>query len=158
MRLLVLGAGGTGGYIGGRLAQAGIDVSFLVRPARAALLRERGLRIRSPLGDAGLDDLPLGGIHDPRDEVHRQRPLTTRQRERDALGAQVMVLLMAALVGERFQAEPIDATATAAWALVVVATIVITPLVGGPRPVPAGARARRPPAAPCRARSANRPP
>ena len=52
MRLLVLGAGGTGGYFGGRLAQAGIDVSFLVRPARATLLRERGLRIRSPLGDA----------------------------------------------------------------------------------------------------------
>jgi 2-dehydropantoate 2-reductase len=56
MRLLVLGAGGTGGYFGGRLAQAGVDVSFLVRPARAALLRERGLRIRSPLGDA---DLPV---------------------------------------------------------------------------------------------------
>jgi 2-dehydropantoate 2-reductase len=56
MRLLVLGAGGTGGYFGGRLVQAGIDVSFLVRPARAALLRERGLRIRSPLGDA---DLPV---------------------------------------------------------------------------------------------------
>ncbi|MBD9480648.1 2-dehydropantoate 2-reductase [Pseudoxanthomonas sp. PXM02] len=56
MRLLVLGAGGTGGYFGGRLAQAGIDVSFLVRPARAVLLRERGLRIRSPLGDA---DLPV---------------------------------------------------------------------------------------------------
>ena len=52
MRLLVLGAGGTGGYFGGRLAQAGVDVSFLVRPARATLLRERGLRIRSPLGDA----------------------------------------------------------------------------------------------------------
>ncbi|CAN7547138.1 2-dehydropantoate 2-reductase [Pseudoxanthomonas sp. LjRoot143] len=56
MRLLVLGAGGTGGYFGGRLVQAGIDVSFLVRPARAALLRERGLRIRSPLGDA---DVPV---------------------------------------------------------------------------------------------------
>jgi 2-dehydropantoate 2-reductase len=56
MRLLVLGAGGTGGYFGGRLVQAGVDVSFLVRPARAALLRERGLRLRSPLGDA---DLPV---------------------------------------------------------------------------------------------------
>ncbi|WP_454257531.1 2-dehydropantoate 2-reductase [Pseudoxanthomonas mexicana] len=55
MRLLVLGAGGTGGYFGGRLAQAGVDVSFLVRPARATLLQERGLRIRSPLGDADLD-------------------------------------------------------------------------------------------------------
>ena len=54
MRVLVLGAGGTGGYFGGRLAQAGTDVTFLVRPARAALLREQGLRIRSPLGDADL--------------------------------------------------------------------------------------------------------
>ncbi len=54
MRVLVLGAGGTGGYFGGRLAQGGADVTFLVRPARAALLRERGLRIRSPLGDADL--------------------------------------------------------------------------------------------------------
>ncbi|MBO9718012.1 MAG: 2-dehydropantoate 2-reductase [Pseudoxanthomonas sp.] len=54
MRVLVLGAGGTGGYFGGRLAQAGADVTFLVRPARAARLRERGLRIRSPLGDADL--------------------------------------------------------------------------------------------------------
>ncbi|KAF1704607.1 2-dehydropantoate 2-reductase [Pseudoxanthomonas kaohsiungensis] len=55
MRVLVLGAGGTGGYFGGRLAQAGADVTFLVRPARAMLLRERGLRLRSPLGDADLD-------------------------------------------------------------------------------------------------------
>ncbi|KAF1686847.1 2-dehydropantoate 2-reductase [Pseudoxanthomonas broegbernensis] len=53
-RILVLGAGGTGGYFGGRLAQSGADVAFLVRPARAAALRERGLRIRSPLGDAEL--------------------------------------------------------------------------------------------------------
>ena len=54
MRILVLGAGGTGGYFGGRLAQSGADVSFLVRPARAAQLRRDGLRIRSPLGDAQL--------------------------------------------------------------------------------------------------------
>jgi len=52
MRILVLGAGGTGGYFGGRLAQAGVDVTFLVRPARAAQLERDGLRIRSPLGDA----------------------------------------------------------------------------------------------------------
>ena len=51
MRILVLGAGGTGGYFGGRLTQAGADVTFLVRPARAARLREHGLDIRSPLGD-----------------------------------------------------------------------------------------------------------
>ena len=54
MRILVLGAGGTGGYFGGRLAQSGADVTFLVRPARAADLARDGLRIRSPLGDADL--------------------------------------------------------------------------------------------------------
>lgn len=52
MRILILGAGGTGGYFGGRLAQAGVDVTFLVRPARAAQLQRDGLVIRSPLGDA----------------------------------------------------------------------------------------------------------
>ncbi|MGH8039760.1 MAG: 2-dehydropantoate 2-reductase [Stenotrophomonas sp.] len=52
MRILVLGAGGTGGYFGGRLAQAGVDVTFLVRPARAAQLEREGMVIRSPLGDA----------------------------------------------------------------------------------------------------------
>jgi 2-dehydropantoate 2-reductase len=51
MRSLVLGAGAVGGYFGGRLAEAGRDVTFLVRPARAALLREHGLRVTSPLGD-----------------------------------------------------------------------------------------------------------
>lgn len=45
MKILVVGAGATGGYFGARLAQAGKDVTFLVRPARAAALRERGLRI-----------------------------------------------------------------------------------------------------------------
>ena len=54
MWILVLGAGGTGGYFGGRLAQSGADVTFLVRPARAAQLARDGLRLRSPLGDADL--------------------------------------------------------------------------------------------------------
>ncbi|WP_459616342.1 2-dehydropantoate 2-reductase [Bordetella sp. 2513F-2] len=52
MRMLILGAGGTGGYFGGRAAQAGVDVTFLVREARADKLRREGLRIRSPRGDA----------------------------------------------------------------------------------------------------------
>jgi 2-dehydropantoate 2-reductase len=50
----VVGAGSTGGYFGGRLAEAVRDVTFLVRPARAAKLRETGLRILSPHGDATL--------------------------------------------------------------------------------------------------------
>ena len=51
MRILILGAGAVGGYFGGRLHQAGLDLCFLVRPKRAALLAQDGLRIRSPLGD-----------------------------------------------------------------------------------------------------------
>ena len=55
MRLLVLGAGGIGGYFGGRLAEAGADVTFLVRPRRREQIMRDGLRIESPLGDAKLD-------------------------------------------------------------------------------------------------------
>ncbi len=51
MRFLVLGAGAVGGYFGGRLAEAGRDVMFLVRGARAAALAEHGLTVTSPLGD-----------------------------------------------------------------------------------------------------------
>ena len=51
MRILVLGAGGIGGYFGGRLAEAGADVTFLVRPGRAAQLARDGLVVKSPLGD-----------------------------------------------------------------------------------------------------------
>jgi 2-dehydropantoate 2-reductase len=51
MRILVLGAGAVGGYFGGRLAETGRDVTFLVRPARAALLAEHGLKVTSPFGD-----------------------------------------------------------------------------------------------------------
>jgi 2-dehydropantoate 2-reductase len=50
MSIIVVGAGATGGYFGGRLAQAGRDVTFLVRERRAAALRERGLRIVGPGG------------------------------------------------------------------------------------------------------------
>lgn len=51
MRILVLGAGGIGGYYGARMHDAGGDVTFLVRPARAAQLRKSGLQIFSALGD-----------------------------------------------------------------------------------------------------------
>ena len=54
MRILVVGAGSVGGYLGGRLAAAGRDVTFLVRPGRAAQLRKDGLRILSPHGDLTL--------------------------------------------------------------------------------------------------------
>ncbi len=52
MKLLVLGAGGIGGYFGGRLAQAGVDTTFLVRPKRREQIARDGLVIASPKGDA----------------------------------------------------------------------------------------------------------
>lgn len=52
MRIAVVGAGGVGGYFGGRLAAAGADVHFLARGAHLAAMRERGLRIESPKGNA----------------------------------------------------------------------------------------------------------
>lgn len=51
MNILVVGAGAIGGYFGGRLAEAGEDVTFLVRPRRAAELAASGLIIRSRFGD-----------------------------------------------------------------------------------------------------------
>lgn len=54
MRILAVGAGATGGYFGGRLAQAGRDVTFLVRPRRAEQLRAQGLTLLSPHGDVTL--------------------------------------------------------------------------------------------------------
>lgn len=51
MKILILGAGAIGGYFGGRLQQAGADVTFLVRERRAAQLRERGLVVRTPGGE-----------------------------------------------------------------------------------------------------------
>ena len=54
MRFLIVGAGAVGGYFGGRLAETGRDVTFLVRSSRAKQLRQDGLRIISPHGDAVL--------------------------------------------------------------------------------------------------------
>lgn len=54
MKILVLGAGATGGFFGGRLANAGADVTFLVRPKRQALLAANGLRIESARGNIAL--------------------------------------------------------------------------------------------------------
>jgi 2-dehydropantoate 2-reductase len=54
LKILIVGAGAVGGYFGARLAAAGRDVTFLVRPNRAAALRAQGLQVKSPLGDLTL--------------------------------------------------------------------------------------------------------
>jgi 2-dehydropantoate 2-reductase len=54
LRILVVGAGAVGGYFGGRLHEAGRDVTFLVRASRAKEIQTNGLHIVSPHGDATL--------------------------------------------------------------------------------------------------------
>jgi 2-dehydropantoate 2-reductase len=56
--MLVVGAGAIGGYFGGRMLEAGRDVTFLVRPRRAAELADAGLVIKSPNGDVTLKTPP----------------------------------------------------------------------------------------------------
>ncbi len=55
MRIAVVGAGGVGGYFGGRLAQAGVDTTFIARGASLDALRTRGLRVESIHGDFALE-------------------------------------------------------------------------------------------------------
>lgn len=54
MRFLMVGAGALGGYFGARLLAADRDVTFLLRPGRAAQLATTGLVVRSPFGDLDL--------------------------------------------------------------------------------------------------------
>jgi len=49
MRIVVMGSGGTGGYFGAKLARAGEDVTFVARGAHLEAIRERGLRVKSPI-------------------------------------------------------------------------------------------------------------
>lgn len=63
MKIVMFGAGGVGGYFGGRLAQAGCDVSFVARGAHLAAIRRDGLRIVSPKGDAHV--APVRASADP---------------------------------------------------------------------------------------------
>jgi 2-dehydropantoate 2-reductase len=71
MRILVVGAGATGGYFGARLAEAGRDVTFLVKPDRAEHLRRDGLRVLSPHGDIKLQPrlMVVGAATEPFDVV-----------------------------------------------------------------------------------------
>ena len=57
MRIVIMGAGGLGGYFGARLAAAGNDVAFVARGAHLAAIREHGLRVESAHGDLHLRDV-----------------------------------------------------------------------------------------------------
>ena len=51
MRIAVYGAGGVGGYFGGRLAEAGYNVVFVARGDHLKEIQSSGLRVDSILGD-----------------------------------------------------------------------------------------------------------
>src|SRR5437868_2637035 len=68
MRIAIVGAGGVGGYFGGRLAAAGADVAFLARGPHLEAMRARGLLIRSPKGDLHLPRVQA--VADPNDIGH----------------------------------------------------------------------------------------
>jgi 2-dehydropantoate 2-reductase len=57
MRIVIMGAGGLGGYFGARLAAAGNDVAFVARGAHLAAIKADGLRVNSALGDLHLRDV-----------------------------------------------------------------------------------------------------
>ena len=57
MRILIMGAGGVGGYFGAKLAKSGCDVGFVARGAHLAAMRQNGLRVESQLGDVHLPEV-----------------------------------------------------------------------------------------------------
>jgi 2-dehydropantoate 2-reductase len=64
MRIAIMGAGGVGGYFGGRLVQAGHDVTFIARGRHLEALKADGLTLKSPLGDANLKVKAVGRAAD----------------------------------------------------------------------------------------------
>lgn len=56
MKIAVIGAGGVGGYFGGRLARANLDVTFLARGEHLREIQQNGLRVKSVNGDFIIDN------------------------------------------------------------------------------------------------------
>lgn len=118
MRILVIGAGATGGYFGGRLLESGQDVTFLVREGRAAQLAGHGLVIRSALGNATLPapaTVQAGGLREAFDLVllscKAYHLLQVIEDMAPAVGPQTMILPLLNgmrhldVLDERFGAE-----------------------------------------------------
>ena len=65
MHIAIVGAGGVGGYFGGRLAQSGQDVTFIARGPHLSAINENGLKIISTRGDFEIN--PATATADPRE-------------------------------------------------------------------------------------------
>lgn len=83
MRILIVGAGAIGGYFGGRLLEAGRDVTFLVRSGRAEELDRNGLVVRSPLGNI-LYPSPPHVLSEMLDDVYDLIVLSCKSYDLDA--------------------------------------------------------------------------
>jgi 2-dehydropantoate 2-reductase len=68
MRIAVMGTGAIGGYLGARLSSVGAEVTFIARGSHLAAIRERGLRVQSPLGDVHIH--PAAATDDPATPGH----------------------------------------------------------------------------------------
>ena len=55
MTIAIIGTGGVGGYFGGKLAKAGYDVTFLARGTNLKAIQQKGLTVKSILGDFTID-------------------------------------------------------------------------------------------------------
>lgn len=89
MKILMLGAGAIGGYLGARIHLAGGDMSFLVRPARARQLLASGLQVVSPFGDMARRASAMG-VATPLLDIahcHLQAYECRRRREQAAAAA-----------------------------------------------------------------------
>ena len=63
MKILVMGSGGVGGYFGARLAAGGNEVTFVARGAHLAAIREKGLEVRSAIGNVHV--MPARAVANP---------------------------------------------------------------------------------------------
>ena len=63
MKILILGSGGVGGYLGARLIEIGVDITFFVKKERATLIKKNGINIDSPHGNLHVESktLSVGG-------------------------------------------------------------------------------------------------
>lgn len=91
MRIGIVGAGGIGGYLAGRLVESGAEVALVARGAHGAAIAEHGLRIVSPEGDSvvrpalstddparvGICDLVIPAVkaHQLADAIEAARPM-----------------------------------------------------------------------------------
>lgn len=64
MKIVVFGAGGVGGYFGGKLTQAGFDVTFIARGNHMKAIRSKGLQVKSILGDFLVHPKVTKDVHD----------------------------------------------------------------------------------------------